>query len=175
MKKIIVSILLVFLFMFTLTGCEKKHTWSWTSDKNEEKEDNNESTEGEKPDSPLIQPREVESNYSETITNWYEETKEDKYVITVLGATYCGYCKEFKPIIENVSDETGITLKWFYVDEIGDEDSNAIETLYNLQETGSVPYMFITKNGELVTYNVGYLDKTNLLSFLKEKNIKIES
>lgn len=175
MKKIITNILLFSFLMFTLTGCVEEDIWNWITNKNEKNEEYNEPIEDEKTDSPLIQAREVEPNYSETITNWYEETKEDKYVITVLGATYCGYCKEFKPIIENVSDETGITLKWFYVDEIGDEDSNAIETLYNLQETGSVPYMFITKNGELVTYNVGYLDKTNLLSFLKEKNIKIES
>ena len=111
------------------------------------------------------------SKASETVQEWYSETQKEKFVVTVLAGSSCQYCANFKPVIEEVAKEEDLDLRWFYIDQQEDVDAEALETLYDLQDTGRVPYMYITYGGELVTYNVGYLDKAALVKLLEENDV----
>lgn len=105
----------------------------------------------------------INSNYNE----WYNKTKEDKYIITVLGSSQCDFCKNFKPIIEKIATEKEIELYFYYVDTIVQEEAEKLKTTYDSNYTGIVPHMFITKNGNIVTNYTGEMTEEETLDFLR--------
>lgn len=105
----------------------------------------------------------INSNYNE----WYNKTKEDKYVITILGSSQCDFCNNFKPIIEKVANDKEIELYFYYVDIIDQDEAEKLKTTYDSNYTGVVPHMFITKNGNIVTNYTGEMTEKELLDFLK--------
>lgn len=104
---------------------------------------------------------------------WLNATREDKYVVTVFGASYCPHCTKFKPVIESVAEKYNIELYYYYIDELDDEESNKIINSYDTNFEGSVPHMFITKNSNVITNRTGSMDEKSLLEFL-ELNMVIE-
>lgn len=112
---------------------------------------------------------------SEEVKEWYETTKKDEYVVTVIGLSYCGYCKQYKPVIEEITDDENIAFYYFDFDtlaEASSKDADALEHTYDLENyTGSSPYTFITKNGEFIGDTVGYMDKDETTSFLKSLKV----
>lgn len=112
------------------------------------------------------------SNVSSNMSEWVSETKEDKYVVTVIGLTYCQYCKNYNPIISSLSSEYDFKLYWFDIDSLSEEDSSTLTTTYSLEQyTGASPYTVITKNGEFVADNVGAMDEESTKTFLKDNGV----
>ena len=105
----------------------------------------------------------INANYDE----WYNKTKEDNYVITVLGSSQCDFCKNFKPIIEKAATENEIDLYFYYLDTIDQEEANKLKTTYDSNYTNVVPHMFITKNGNIVTNYTGGMTEEELIDFLR--------
>jgi len=114
-----------------------------------------------------------ESALSAEMSTWLNDTRSDEYVVTVIGMTTCPHCQNYKPVIEEVSKNENIKLYFFEADTITNEaDNKALENAYELENyEGSVPYTFITKNGEFIADNVGGMDKDATLNFLRENNV----
>lgn len=122
----------------------------------------------EKPSSGSIE----YSSLSTEVKAWYDETKSEEFVITVIGLSYCGFCEQYKPVLTQIANDNNIKLHWFNIDELSQADSNALQNTYELKQyTGSSPYTLITYGGEFIADEVGYMEKESVESFLKEAGV----
>ena len=107
--------------------------------------------------------------YNADINEWIEATKSDEPVITVIGLTYCQFCKKYNPVINKIAKEKGIKLYWFDADNYGEDNLSTLTSTYELSYVGSSPYTLVTKNGEVVGEHVeGYMEEKEANSFLSE-------
>lgn len=107
--------------------------------------------------------------YNADINEWIEATKSDEPVITVIGLTYCQFCKKYNPVINKIAKEKGIKLYWFDADNYGEDNLSTLTSTYELSYEGSSPYTLVTKNGEVVGEHVeGYMEEKEANSFLSE-------
>lgn len=107
--------------------------------------------------------------YNADINEWIEATKSDEPVITVIGLTYCQFCKKYNPVINKIAKEKGIKLYWFDADNYGEDNFSTLTSTYELSYEGSSPYTLVTKNGEVVGEHVeGYMEENETNSFLSE-------
>ena len=107
--------------------------------------------------------------YNADINEWVEATKSDEPVITVIGLTYCQFCKKYNPVINKIAKEKGIKLYWFDADNYGEDNFSTLTYTYELSYEGSSPYTLVTKNGEVVGEHVeGYMEENETNSFLSE-------
>lgn len=106
--------------------------------------------------------------YNADIDNWVEATESDEPVITVIGLTYCQYCKNYNPVINKVAKEKGIAVYWFDADDYDDESFNTLISKYEISYTGNSPYTLVTKGGEILgEYVAGYMEESETISFLE--------
>ena len=95
---------------------------------------------------------------SEEIKTWYQDTKKDEYVITVLAQTTCSHCHNLQPIMEEVQNENGFKLHWINIDTLSDVDENAVTNIYKLDGFEGTPHTFVTKNGTLIKEKSGEME-----------------
>ena len=94
--------------------------------------------------------------------NFEEEVKKsEKPVIVDIFATWCGPCQMMSPIIDNIAEELGESVK------VGKVDSD--ENPYICDEYGvmSIPTILVIKNGSVVNKFIGVTDKEDILNSLK--------
>ena len=77
-------------------------------------------------------------------------------------AEWCGPCKAFSPIVQEVKNELGDEVKVFQVDVDTNED------LATRLQVLSIPTVMIYKNGELRWRDSGLQSKKTLLSKISE-------
>lgn len=160
MKKAVLSLLII----VSLTGCNLINKSSNIRD--QITDENNSSTEEQT--STLNQDNKSQYiNFNASYDEWVKKTKEDQFVITLIGASYCSHCNNFKPIIEKISEKYEIPLYFYYVDEINDSDYNLIINEYDTNYQKKVPHMFITKNGRVITNRTESMSENDLIEFLK--------
>lgn len=107
--------------------------------------------------------------YNADINEWVEATKSDEPVITVIGLTYCQFCKKYNPVINKIAKEKRIKLYWFDADNYGEDNFSTLTSTYELSYEGSSPYTLVTKNGEVIGEHVeGYMEENETNSFLSE-------
>lgn len=107
--------------------------------------------------------------YNADINEWVEATKADEPVITVIGLTYCQYCKQYNPVINEIAKEKGYKLYWFDADDYDEESFNTLTSTYELSYEGSSPYTLVTKNGEVIGEHVeGYMNNSDTEAFLSD-------
>lgn len=95
--------------------------------------------------------------------NFDEKIAGDKLTLVDFSATWCGPCKMFKPIIEQL-EENMPEVNFFNADI---DDCEEIAKRYRIF---SVPTLILFKNGEKVDTSVGLLPYEDLELFVK-KNI----
>lgn len=107
------------------------------------------------------------STLGSDVSSWYSDTQSDKYVITVIALSYCHYCADYKPKITEIANRNNVSLYWFEIDTMSEEDAQALQSTYKLEQyTGSSPYTAIIKGGEFVTDTVGYMPEEDTITFL---------
>jgi len=79
--------------------------------------------------------------------------------IKYFSATWCGPCKTFKPIMQEVAGENSMIVEFIDVDQ---EQNKAVK--YNVR---SVPTTVIEENGVEVDRIVGSVSKETVLNKLK--------
>lgn len=88
-----------------------------------------------------------------------KEIMNNKVVVDFF-AKWCGPCKMLTPIIEEVSNELNeITFLKVDIDEI--------ESLPRQFDIMSIPTLLIFEKGKMIKKNVGYIDKEELMQFIK--------
>ena len=82
-------------------------------------------------------------------------------VLVDFFATWCGPCKMFSPVLEEVANENpDLTILKIDVDEVGVLAAN-----YGIQ---AIPTLILFKNGQRVDMRMGYQNKNQLLAFINQ-------
>ena len=112
----------------------------------------------------------VNDNIGEgTASEWYSDVTSGKEVVTVIGASFCSHCQEYKPIIKQLAGKYKFKLYFFEIDTLPEEDQKIIENTYELTDmTDNVPFTFLVKNNKYVTGTTGFSNKDNTVSYLKK-------
>lgn len=90
--------------------------------------------------------------------NGFDDLIKDIAVVDFY-ATWCGPCKMFGPVFEEVSNESNINFVKVDVDK-----ENDIARMYGVM---TIPTVILFKNGEEVKRNIGYMSKEELIDFMK--------
>ena len=97
-----------------------------------------------------------------TNENFEEEVKKsDKKVLVDFFATWCGPCKMMSPIIDEIAEELGESIK------VGKVDSD--ENMELAEEFGimSIPTIMIFENGQVIKTFIGVTSKDEIMKVLK--------
>lgn len=111
---------------------------------------------------PLTQ----ESNSSQSVANTITEAQynklinSDKTVIVDFYADWCKPCKMMKPHLEEIEKEMSDKVQVVRINADNNED------LCRAMAVEALPTIFIYKNGKMMWQNVGYTDKSTLVSKL---------
>jgi len=81
-------------------------------------------------------------------------------MILYFTATWCGPCKMFKPTVQAVSAETGISINYIDVDQQQDTAQK-----YGIS---SVPTIIVENDGNVVYRNSGVMSKPQLTQVLSQ-------
>ena len=99
-----------------------------------------------------------ERNFDKTIKN------KKNLVLVDFWASWCGPCKMIAPNIEAIAQELDgkvVVAKY----NIEQEDASVITKRYNIS---AIPCLVVFENGKEIGRNVGYMTKTELLTWLKK-------
>ena len=80
-------------------------------------------------------------------------------VLVDFWATWCGPCRMVAPILQEISDETGLKIAKVDVDENGD-----LAQQYGIM---SIPTLMVFKDGKLVNKAIGAIPKDDNLALVK--------
>ena len=93
-------------------------------------------------------------------SKWLNDVKSKNVIINVIASSTCPHCHNYNPIIESVASNYKIKLYFIEVDKLENEEySSYINSISIPGYKGYVPYTFITYDGEVVSENVGELDR----------------
>jgi thioredoxin 1 len=81
-------------------------------------------------------------------------------MVLYFTAAWCGPCKVFKPVVEQVSAETGVGINYVDVDQQRD-----LASQYGIS---SVPTIIVENNGSVVYRNSGVMSKPQLTQVLSQ-------
>ena len=93
-------------------------------------------------------------------SKWLNDVKSKNVIINVIASSTCPHCHNYNPIIESVASNYKIKLYFIEVDKLENEEYISYINSINIPGyKGFVPYTFITYDGEVVSENVGELDR----------------
>ena len=92
----------------------------------------------------------------------FEEKIKNGVVLVDFFATWCGPCRMFSPILEEVSEELGEKVQIYKIDVDNDEN---LARKFGIM---SIPTMILFKNGVQVDKHIGLLNKESVLNILKK-------
>ena len=105
-----------------------------------------------------------------SVTDWYNDTLTDEYIVTVVGSSTCPHCNEYQPVIEEIADEYGFKLYFFKTDKLSEEDYNKLVNAYQFTNE-YIPYTVIIKNGKVIAGVEGFESKDSTIKYLKEHKV----
>ncbi len=89
-----------------------------------------------------------------------EVIKSDKPVVVDFWAEWCGPCRIFSPIIDDVSKTYGAKVKF---GKLNTDDNNDIAAKYNIM---SIPTVLLFEKGEVKAMSVGAVPKESFKKWL---------
>lgn len=99
----------------------------------------------------------INNNFKDEVTN------NNGLTIVDFWAPWCGPCKMFGPIFENVSSiKTEVKFCKLNIDE----DNENISKEYGVM---SIPTVILFKDGKEINRNIGFMDEDSLIEFIGEE------
>jgi thioredoxin 1 len=87
--------------------------------------------------------------------------KTDKIVLVDFYADWCGPCKKMKPSIEEIAEEMKDKVVVVRID--ADQNPDICKEL----SVDALPTLFVYKKGIMMWQNVGYVEKEEIVKYLK--------
>lgn len=94
--------------------------------------------------------------------NFSDIIKSDKLTLVDFFATWCGPCKMMHPVLEQLKDEMGDSIRIIKLDV---DKNEVLSAQYNIQ---SVPTLMLFKNGEIVWRQSGAKSLNELKSLIAQ-------
>ncbi len=94
--------------------------------------------------------------------NFNDIIKSDSLTLVDFFATWCGPCKMMHPVLEQLKDDLGESIRIIKLDV--DKNEN-LSTQYNIQ---SVPTLMLFKNGDVVWRQSGAMSLNELKSLIAQ-------
>ena len=94
--------------------------------------------------------------------NFSDIIKSDKLTLVDFFATWCGPCKMMHPVLEQLKDEMGDSIRIIKLDV---DKNEVLSAQYNIQ---SVPTLMLFKNGEIVWRQSGVKSLNELKSLIAQ-------
>ncbi|QZX49072.1 thioredoxin [Mycoplasma sp. E35C] len=85
--------------------------------------------------------------------------KDNKKVVVDFYADWCGPCKMFGPVFEQVSKEK---TDWTFI-KVNVDEAEELSIKY---QVASIPTLYTFKNGEIENKKIGFIPKEVLLTLL---------
>lgn len=89
-----------------------------------------------------------------------EVLNSDKTVLIDFWASWCGPCRMVSPIVDEIAEQAGDTLK---VGKVNVDEESDLASQFGVQ---SIPTLIVMKNGKVVTTSVGAKSKQSILAML---------
>lgn len=98
----------------------------------------------------------IKNNFNKEVLN-----NEDLTIVD-FWAPWCGPCKMFGPIFENISKvKSGVKFCKLNVDEDQEDISKELGVM-------SIPTIILFKDGKEIKRNIGFMDEETLINFLED-------
>ncbi|MBP0969657.1 MAG: thioredoxin [Oscillospiraceae bacterium] len=95
-----------------------------------------------------------------TLSNFDSTVSSPELTVVDFWATWCGPCKMIAPVLEEIVNETGLSLGKVNVDE-----ERELAVKYNIQ---FIPTLLFFKDGKEINRLTGYMDKNSLMSAISQ-------
>jgi len=118
-----------------------------------------------------LETKEEESLLEEiNFTQFKELIKSEERQIVFFGYPECPYCQKTKPILEEISEEEGLDIKYININNF---DKTIVTELSELSEAfegeWGVPLIITAKDGQVLKYISGLREKSVFLNFFDEE------
>ncbi len=111
------------------------------------------------------------SNKSSQIVDDFNEIyAKDGNQIILFASPFCKWCKQFVPVLDEISKENNFNYYYLDVSALFEKDLNKILEKLEI-DFSSIPYLIILKNKKLVGDQTGFHEKDETLEFLKAMGI----
>ncbi|MDD2378138.1 MAG: thioredoxin family protein [Bacilli bacterium] len=95
---------------------------------------------------------------------------EDPFIL-VIGQTGCSYCTKFKPIINQVSKDTSVTINYIDIKRLTENEfNNLISNIdyFKGESSWGTPLTLIINKKQTIDYLNGYVETSELKAFLNK-------
>ena len=113
------------------------------------------------------------SSSEPSVSEWVNDSLEEKFTIAVIAQTTCSFCEMYKPVVESVENKyEDLNVYWFHTDQLSNADYSTLSGTYDISDTfKGTPYTMLTYHGVLVDYISGYVDEETLIQFLVDNGV----
>ena len=112
----------------------------------------------------------LQENSKKIVTEFNEIYESSERKVVLFAASYCHFCQEFKPLLEEIAKENNFEFYYFDAGSVVKDEMNNIIDKLDLGING-VPHLAVIENKKLVGEQSGKRDKETTIKFLKETGI----
>ena len=106
---------------------------------------------------------------SKIVKKFEKEFESETKKVIYYGSSTCSYCELQTPIMKQIKKD--YKIDYFYIDAKKLETKDNKYILDELDIKGSTPTIAIVEDGEVIDTNVGYMDGSKTVEFLKNNGI----
>lgn len=104
-----------------------------------------------------------------TMDEFQSIIKESKDNVIMIGRPTCSYCVQTIPVLEQIASEKNIDIYYLNIDNITAEEYASLGETFDELKSFGTPFILITNNNRLISYQEGYLPYGDMKAFFEEQ------